>query len=66
MLREGMAADALAPAGVFFGTTAGALFASTDGGAHWAPIAEGLRRIQSVEASVMLRRRAGPVSCRTE
>lgn len=66
VLREAMAADALDPAGVYFGTTAGTLFASTDGGAHWAPIAEGLRRIQSVEASVMLRRRAGPVSCRTE
>lgn len=53
VLREGMAADALHPAGVYFGTTAGTLFASTDSGAHWSPIAEGLRRIQSVEVSVV-------------
>lgn len=53
VLREGMAADALDPAGVYFGTTAGTLFASTDGGAHWRPIAEGLRRIQSVEVSAI-------------
>jgi photosystem II stability/assembly factor-like uncharacterized protein len=52
VLREGMAADALDPAGVYFGTTAGTLFASTDGGQHWSPIAEGLRRIQSVEVSL--------------
>jgi hypothetical protein len=53
VLREGMATDVLNPAGVHFGTTAGTLFASTDGGAHRSPIAEGLRRIQSVEVSVV-------------
>jgi hypothetical protein len=53
VLREGMVADALDPAGVSFGTTAGALFASTDGGMRWQPIAEGLRHVQSVAVSVI-------------
>jgi hypothetical protein len=39
------------PAGVYFGTTGGILFASRDGGAHWSAIAEGLPRIQSVQVS---------------
>jgi hypothetical protein len=37
---------------VHFGTTGGTLYASSDGGTHWKPIAEGLPRIQSVEVSV--------------
>jgi photosystem II stability/assembly factor-like uncharacterized protein len=53
VLREGMAADALDPAGVYFGTTGGALYASADGGAHWQAIIEGLPRIQSVEVSLL-------------
>lgn len=48
-----MTADALDPAGVSFGATDRTLFASTDGGLHWAPIAAGLRRIQSVGVSVI-------------
>ena len=52
VLREGMATDHLDPAGVYFGTTTGTLYASTDGGANWRVIAEGLPRIQSVEAAV--------------
>jgi photosystem II stability/assembly factor-like uncharacterized protein len=51
VLREGMAADTLDPAGVYFGTTGGTLYASADRGAHWQPIAEGLPRIQSVEVA---------------
>jgi photosystem II stability/assembly factor-like uncharacterized protein len=53
VLREGMATDTLEPAGVYFGTTGGTLFASVDGGAHWTSIAEGLPRIQSVEVSLV-------------
>jgi hypothetical protein len=52
VLREGMAADSLDPAGVYFGTTAGVLYASADRGAHWSAIAEGLPRIQSVEVAI--------------
>jgi photosystem II stability/assembly factor-like uncharacterized protein len=53
VLREGMAADMLQPAGVYFGTTGGTLYASKDGGAHWTPIVEGLPRTQSVEVSLV-------------
>jgi hypothetical protein len=53
VLREGMAADMLEPAGVYFGTTGGTLYASSDGGAPWRPIAEGLPRIQWVEVSIV-------------
>jgi hypothetical protein len=52
VLREAMATDALHPAGVYFGTTGGVLYASHDAGVHWRPIAEGLPRIQSVEVSL--------------
>jgi len=43
----------LDPAGVYFGTTGGTLYASADRGAHWQAIAEGLPRIQSVEVSLI-------------
>jgi hypothetical protein len=52
VLREGMAADMLEPAGIYFGTTGGTLYASSDSGAHWQPIAEGLPRIQFFEVSL--------------
>jgi photosystem II stability/assembly factor-like uncharacterized protein len=48
-----MAADMMDPAEVYFGTTGGTLYASSDGGALWRPIAEGLPRIQSVEVSIV-------------
>jgi hypothetical protein len=48
-----MAADMMDPAGVYFGTTGGTLYASSDGGARWRLIAEGLPRIQSVEVSII-------------
>ena len=53
LLCEGMTADMLELAGVYFGTIGGTLYASSDGGAHCSPIAEGLLRIQSVEVSVI-------------
>ena len=52
-MREGMAADMMDPAGVYFGTTGGTLYASSDGGARWRLIAEGLPRIQLVEVSIV-------------
>lgn len=53
VLREGMAADTLDPAGVYFGTTGGTLYASTDRGTHWREITKGLPRIQSVAVSLI-------------
>ncbi len=49
VLRQAMATDRLDPAGVYFGTNTGALFASTDDGDRWTGIAQHLPTISSVE-----------------
>jgi photosystem II stability/assembly factor-like uncharacterized protein len=49
VLRQAMATDAGAPAGVYFGTSTGSVFASADEGAHWSEIARHLPAIRSVE-----------------
>jgi photosystem II stability/assembly factor-like uncharacterized protein len=49
VLRQGMAADRLRPAGLYFGTTSGAVFASSDEGESWECVAEHLPTIASVE-----------------
>ncbi|HTU56299.1 MAG TPA: sialidase family protein [Acetobacteraceae bacterium] len=49
VLRQAMATDRLAPAGVYFGTSTGALFASADEGESWNCIAQHLPAILSVE-----------------
>ena len=53
VLRQAMAADTLEPAGVYFGTSGGALFASADEGEAWTCIAEHLPTILSVETLVL-------------
>ena len=53
VLRQAMATDRLAPAGVYFGTSGGALFASNDEGDTWSLIAEHLPGISSVETLVV-------------
>ncbi len=53
VLRQGMATDRLDPAGVYFGTSNGALFASADEGDSWSLIAENLPAILSVETMVI-------------
>jgi photosystem II stability/assembly factor-like uncharacterized protein len=53
VLRDAMAADALDPCGVYFGTTGGQVYASADGGDHWAPIVEHLPAVVSVEAQTL-------------
>ena len=35
VLRDAMAVDALAPCGVYFGTTGGQVYVSPDAGDHW-------------------------------
>lgn len=52
VLRQAMATDRLAPAGVYFGTSTGALFASADEGDSWNCIAQHLPAILSVETLV--------------
>ena len=52
-LRQAMATDRLDLAGVYFGTSGGALFASRDEGDNWACIAQHLPSISSVETMVV-------------
>lgn len=51
VFREGMAIDGLDPAGIYFGTNTGKIFASIDEGDTWAMIADNLPPISSVSAS---------------
>ncbi|MDR3496520.1 MAG: exo-alpha-sialidase [Ancalomicrobiaceae bacterium] len=53
ILRQAMATDALDPAGVYFGSNSGALFASADEGDSWSLIAQHLPVIYSVETLVV-------------
>lgn len=49
VLRQGMAGDTLSPAGIYFGTNSGSLFASADEGDSWDEIARHLPTVLSVE-----------------
>jgi len=53
VLRQAMATDRLDPAGVYFGSSGGALFASADEGENWDCVAQHLPSILSVETLVV-------------
>ncbi len=53
ILRDSMAVDRLDPAGVYFGTTGGQLFASPNDGDDWHVVADNLPKIYSVEAQTL-------------
>jgi photosystem II stability/assembly factor-like uncharacterized protein len=53
VLRQAMATDRLDPAGIYFGTSTGSVFASADEGDSWVRIAEHLPTILSVETLVL-------------
>jgi photosystem II stability/assembly factor-like uncharacterized protein len=53
VLRQAMATDRLEPAGVYFGTGTGTLFASADEGESWVAVADHLPVISSVETYVI-------------
>jgi hypothetical protein len=53
VLRQAMATDRLEPAGVYFGTSGGELYASADEGDSWMPVASHLPAILSVETMVI-------------
>ncbi len=53
VMREGLATDRLDPAGVYFGTVAGEVWASADEGARWTRIAQYLPPILSVSAATV-------------
>ncbi len=53
VLRDAMAVDSLDSCGVYFGTTGGQVYASTDAGDHWAPIVRDLPAVVSVEVQTL-------------
>jgi hypothetical protein len=53
VLRDAMAVDGLDPCGVYFGTTGGQVYASSDGGDSWAAIVRDLPAVLSVEAQTL-------------
>lgn len=50
VLRQAMAGDTQDPAGIYFGTNSGSVFASIDEGESWQEVARHLPTILSVEA----------------
>jgi hypothetical protein len=54
VLRDAMSVDSLDPCGVYFGTTGGQVYASSDAGDGWAPIVRDLPAVLSVEVQTLL------------
>jgi photosystem II stability/assembly factor-like uncharacterized protein len=53
VLRDGLTVDALNPAGVYFGTRSGKLYASADGGSSWKLVSDGLPQVLCVRVAVI-------------
>jgi photosystem II stability/assembly factor-like uncharacterized protein len=53
VLRDAMAVDSLDSCGVYFGTTGGQVYASSDAGDSWAPIVRDLPAVVSVEVQTL-------------
>ncbi len=53
VLRGALTVDALDPCGVYFGTTGGQLYASSDAGNHWTALFRDLPPVLSVEAQTL-------------
>jgi photosystem II stability/assembly factor-like uncharacterized protein len=53
VLRDAMAVDSMDSCGVYFGTTGGQVYASSDGGDHWSAIVRDLPAVVSVEAQTL-------------
>ncbi len=53
VLRDGFATDGLAPAGLYFGTRTGQVFASDDEGEHWRLVAGWLPPVLCVKAAAV-------------
>jgi photosystem II stability/assembly factor-like uncharacterized protein len=53
VLRDAMAVDSLDSCGVYFGTTGGQVYGSSNGGDSWAPIVRDLPAVLSVEAQTL-------------
>jgi photosystem II stability/assembly factor-like uncharacterized protein len=53
VLRDAMAVDSLDKCGVYFGTTGGQVYVSSDAGDNWAPIVRDLPAVLSVEVQTL-------------
>ncbi len=53
ILRDAMAVDSLDACGIYFGTTGGQVYASSDAGDHWTPIVHDLPAVLSVEVQTL-------------
>jgi hypothetical protein len=53
VLRDAMSVDTLDSCGIYFGTTGGQVYASSDSGDSWMPIASNLPAVLSVEAQTL-------------
>ncbi|HEX3370956.1 MAG TPA: hypothetical protein VHS08_00475 [Candidatus Acidoferrales bacterium] len=53
VLRDAMAVDSLDSCGVYFGTTGGQVYASSDAGDNWKPIVHDLPSVLSVEVQTL-------------
>ena len=53
VLRDGFGGDGLTPAGLYFGTRTGQLYASADEGERWRLVAEWLPPVVCVKAAVV-------------
>lgn len=53
VLRDAMAVDSLDSCGIYFGTTGGQVYASTDAGDTWGPIVRDLPAVLSVEVQTL-------------
>ena len=53
VLRDALTTDSFEPAGVYFGTRSGKVFASSNDGESWREIADGLPQVVCVKAAVM-------------
>ena len=53
VLRDGMTADPLDPAGIYLGTRSGQIFGSTDDGKNWQKILDGLPPVVCIRTAVI-------------
>ena len=53
ILRDAMAVDSLESCGIYFGTTGGQVYASSDGGDNWKAIVQNLPAVYSVEVQTL-------------
>ena len=53
VLRDAMTVDSLDPCGVYFGTTGGQVYASTDAGNRWSAVVRDLPSVLSVEVQTL-------------